>query len=114
MIIDIPDTAIAWLRNGERGSSSEVIFEHLTGIPIRGWGWKFPPADPSDLERCRRLLDAVPEFSARLPEMAQVSPQWAALVVNWDELCALMDEEAPSGQCPRTYERMIRLRKVQR
>jgi hypothetical protein len=34
VIANIPDTAIAWLRHGERGTSSEAIFAHLTGVPI--------------------------------------------------------------------------------
>lgn len=113
MIIDVPDSAIEWLRNGERGSSSETIFYCLTQLPIKRWSSTYP-SDPDDLRRCRLLLDTVPEFRARLGEMAQVSQQWAALVAHWDELCALMDEEAPSGQCPKTYARMIQLRKVTR
>ena len=35
------------------------------------------------------LLDAVPEWRARLGEMAKVGPEWAALVERWAELEAL-------------------------
>jgi hypothetical protein len=107
----ISEAANNWLSTGERGISSEAIFSHLTGVNVvGGWG-KCPPSDPSDLVRCRKLLDAVPEFRARLNEMAAVSDTWAALVNEWDSLCDLMDAEAPEwrdgrGSCPRTYERM--------
>lgn len=102
MKIDIPDTAIAWLRHGERGISSEAIFAHLTGVPVGNMGMS-PPYDASDLRRCRLLLAAVPEFAARIDEMAQVSPQWARLVERWDEVCALMDAEAGTGTTRKTY-----------
>lgn len=91
MIVDIPDTALAWLEHGERGVSSEAIFSHLTGVPL--CSRLSPPYDTGDLRRCRRLLAAVPEFAARLGEMRNVSPQWNALVERWDELCALADSE---------------------
>lgn len=107
MKADIPDSAIEWLRRGERGVSSEAIFSHLTGVPI-GARWMHPPSDPDDLRRCRLLLAQVPEFAARIGEMAGVSDQWARLVARWDELCALMDEEAPGmrGAAPRTFDLM--------
>lgn len=104
MIVNIPDAALTWLRHGERGISSEAIFAHLTGVPITRW--LHPPADAGDLGRCRKLLAAVPEFAARLSEMASLDSQWARLVEHWDELCALMDEEAPKRRYPRTYQLM--------
>lgn len=103
MKADIPDTAIKWLDHGERGTSSEAIFSHLTGIPLGRGMW--PPADAGDLRRCRVLLAQVPEFAARLSEMAALSTPWARLVERWDEVCAVMDEESRTGHYhPRTYE----------
>lgn len=103
----LPPGAANWLRHGERGTSSEVIFAHLTGLPIAG-RYNWPPLDPVDLRRCRLLLAAVPAFRARLHEMAELGPEWAALVERWDDLCALMDREAPGmhGSAPQTYQRM--------
>lgn len=69
------------------------------------------PHDPDDFARCRKLLEAVPELAPRLNEMKAASSVWASLVEAWDELCRLMDEEAPEwregkGSSPKTYARM--------
>lgn len=110
----ISEAANNWLATGERGTSSDTIFSHLTGINVMGkWGMR-TPSDPADLMRCRKLLAAVPEFRERFKEMATVSPLWASLVKEWDALCALMDEEAPDwnkgrGSAPKTYQRMKQL-----
>lgn len=110
----LPDGANKWLRNGERGVSSETIFSHLTGIPVCG-SWQSPPFDPGDLRRCLLLVEAVPAFRAELPRMAELGPHWAVIVEHWDELCCLMDSEVPrwreghGGKAPRTYERMRQL-----
>lgn len=94
----VPSAALEWLRTGERGISSEVIFERLTGIPVQNGSRKDVPSDPDDLRRCRLLLDAVPEFGARLEEMADVSERWAKLVKVWNRLCAIMDEETAARE----------------
>lgn len=111
---DLPAGAAEWLATGEQGLSSKTIFFHLSGHRPPGSGaWRLDhhPHDPADLRRCRLLLDAVPDFAARLPEMAEVSPAWAALVPRWAAICAQMDAEAPEWRagkpgtaCPRTYD----------
>lgn len=108
-IFFISSEALEWLRTGERGISSEVIFEHLTGLPIQR-GRKDTPNDPDDLRRCRLLLKRVPDFALRLPEMAGVSERWAKLVKVWQRLGEIMDQEtAVSNKCPRTWAAMSRL-----
>lgn len=104
---------IAWLAGGERGSSSNTMVTHLTGLDALGrWGDpKSYPHDPDDLHRCRLLLEQVPLLRLALPQMATCSPVWARLVAHWDELCGLMDSEAPHwrdghGSAPKTYARM--------
>ena len=114
----LPPAAVRWLANGERGMSSEAIAERMTGVPVGRPPWPdYPrhPRDPDDLRRCRLLLEVVPEWEARLGEMADVSPEWAGLVERWAEVCALMDEEVPdwrttrTGRAPRTYRLMMDL-----
>jgi hypothetical protein len=99
-----------WLLSGERGVSSEAIVSHLTGIPIGRRHSMSPPSDPSDLRRCRLMLEAVPELAPRIGEMATVSKQWAAIAAVWDDVCRTMDEECPDwrrgGPCPRTWALM--------
>lgn len=99
-----------WLLRGERGVSSEAIASHMTGIPFGGRSMS-PPSDPSDLRRCRLLLERVPEFAPRVNEMATVGKGWAAIIAIWNDLCRTMDEESPywrdmRGKAPKTYEMM--------
>ncbi len=109
--IAISDALNHWLGNGERGTSSESIVQHLTGILVaRRWGI-CAPCDPDDLRRCRLLLEAVPELAPRFGEMASASGVWAELVEIWDDLCATMDREAPAwrthgGNCSKTFRMM--------
>lgn len=106
---DLPHAACEWLATGRHGVSSLTIFKQLSGKPVTDH--EHHPSDPSDLGRCRRLLDQVPEYRSRLGEMAGLSPVWEKLVASWDELCALMDSEAPhwrdgEGVAKETYARM--------
>lgn len=103
------DEAREWLATGEHGTSSLTIFQRLTGRRITDI--EGHPHDSADLRRCRLLLEAVPDLQARMGEMAAVSPAWKSLVAKWCQLCALMDQEAPSwrqreGTAPRTWELM--------
>lgn len=106
--------ATAWLACGDRGISSNTIFEHLTGISAVGeWGGGYPH-DPGDFRRCRLLLERVPDLVPLLPRMAEVSPVWAALVAGWDSLCATMDAECPNwrsgrGSALKTYKMMQKI-----
>lgn len=114
MIFEIPAAAIEWLRSGERGTSSEAIFARMTGVPVGSPSFRSsPPGDPADLRRCRLLLECVPEWAGRLEEMTSVGPGWKRIVAYWNELCALMDAEAPTwrdasnpGRAPKTYALM--------
>lgn len=112
MTYDIPAESVVWLQHGERGSSSEAIFERLTGLPIGGGSFRgATPRDPADVRRCRLLLETVPDFAHRFDEMAGVSPQWEMTVRLWPELCATMDDECPAwrsgaGMASKTYRMM--------
>lgn len=110
----IPDRLVQWLAGGERGISSNTIVAHLTGLPALGTWHRDHPHDPADMGRCRRLLEDVPELQADFPRMASCSPVWAALVERWQELCDMMDKEAPRwrdgiGSAHQTYDRMREL-----
>lgn len=98
-----------WLEYGHRGLSSESIVSHLTGVPIGGR--ECAPYDPSDFRRCQMLLNQVPELRQELHRMAEVSPEWAALVERWDDIDDLMNAERESGnRAPKTYALMKSLR----
>jgi hypothetical protein len=108
---NIPQSAIRWLEEGCRGLSSETIFVAMTGIPLIEADDLSHPHDVSDFLRCRLLLEGVPEFAARRDELKALSAYWRALVPHWDELCELIDQEAPAwrdsgGPCPKAYARI--------
>lgn len=106
------ENLMRWLASGERGESSNTMVTHLTGINAhRPNGRNTEPHDSGDLNRCRKLLEQVPELQPLLTKMATCSGPWAQLVAHWQELCDLMDEEAPrwrdgEGSAKKTYDRM--------
>jgi hypothetical protein len=100
-----------WLLNGERGLSSNAMVAHIMGMG----GTADHPYDPDDLRRCRLLVEQVPLIAGCLPSMASCSPVWANIISHWDELCSLMDVEAPewrqgNGGAPQTYALLRKLR----
>lgn len=83
----------AWLDEGERGVSSEVIVQVITGIPMKR-DVRDVPRDASDFRRCSLLLQRVPSLRPHLHQLAAVSPRWASLVAAWPDLeRALADPE---------------------
>lgn len=98
----------------DMGLSSETMRARLVhGLPGRG----DHPHDPGDFGRCERFLRRNPHLRERLPFMADVSSEWAALVARWDDIAALMEEEVPGcldtpsrwGSAPRAYALMREL-----
>ena len=107
----LSDNAILWLATGRRGLSSNTLFTFVTGFDAEGDHGHNYPHDPDDLSRCRKLLEQCPELVSCLPRVAAAGAEWAALVPRWEELCALMDDEAPEwrlgrGRGPKTYALM--------
>ena len=103
-LTQIPQAALDWITGDDTSASSEAIWAHMVGVSTRRIFDH--PHHPADLGRCLRLLEAVPQWRARLPEMASRSPAWAALVARWGELEAGYAVEAPTGATPRTYAAM--------
>lgn len=98
----LSEAATRWLASGERGMSSEMIFTHLTGTATLSGRRKYHPYDPADFRRCQLLLEQVPELQLLFPRMAEVSPEWAALVAAWPAIIAAMDREVPGWRDGRT------------
>lgn len=98
-----------WLAIGEVGMSSKCMALWLAfGERTTD---RFCPADPADLDRCLRLLDAAPGLRPLIPKMAEVSDDWAALVPRWDEVEASHLAEVGLGwskarSAPNTYDLM--------
>lgn len=119
-----PDMGIEkWLASDDVGQSSlfmaRMLCEAVGGIqprwPYREWfstGEKPYPHDPADLDRCRKLLLAVPAMAAHVAEMASYGPVWKAYIENWDELIKMLESELPTGSAPRTYDWMQKLQEA--
>lgn len=108
---ELSAAASEWLARGERGMSSEAMFQTLTGAKVcrDHRDGKEHPYDPADFRRCRLLLEQVPGLSANLVKMRAVSPAWRALIDGWAEICAAMDAEDPDWRtkpyrAPHTYQ----------
>lgn len=74
-----------WLKYGERGASSETMFQVISGKKIRQSADNHPN-DPDDFSRCFKLLDMIPEWKSELYKMKDVSVVWSNLVDNWSKL----------------------------
>lgn len=77
------------------------VVEYLTGIPLLN-RHIYPAARPypknaHELYVVDLLLDAVPEFRRRFPELAKASPAWANIVTNWQGLLDSLKDEAAHG-----------------
>jgi hypothetical protein len=102
-----PTAIDEWIASGDTGISSETIWHVLSGRPFPRHQFRpSTPMDPADFGRCHRLLEKIPAWRARLPEVAVKYPGWSALVGAWDELTALYLEELPTGRGPKLYDRM--------
>lgn len=101
-----------WLFDGYRGTPSEsAIVRHLTGLDAPNEdGGAVPdyPCTPADFRLCEALLERVPEARRRFGVMSDVSPQWARLVDDWDELRELseQDSQQSGGDDGRLAERL--------
>ena len=99
-----------WIRNGERGISSEAIFEVCAEHPLLDSDhlkYNFP-RDPSDFNRCYKLLKQCQEFNAKLSEVYKIYPCWKVFIDNWDRLTNLFEEEfnREDGRAPKLYKFM--------
>lgn len=99
-----------WLSHGERGLSSMVIFEILSGHVIKIKAEYYAhPNDPDDFRRCYALLKLIPEWKIELHKLKQISPTWSRLVDNWDKLTELMEDQLKTRKANGMYEFMQRL-----
>jgi hypothetical protein len=72
----------AWLNSDDVGLSSRYMAAVLSG---RFFAENHYPRDADDFGRCVRLLDAVPGFRDRLPEMHEHGAEWSRLVRYWNK-----------------------------
>jgi len=106
--------ALEWIVGDDTGLSSKALWAKMMGVESKHY-YNYPH-DGGDFGRCDRLLDAVPEWRARLPEMAECSPQWAALVARWEEIRAAVqhDIRLKYGSPPSAYKSYGLMRSILR
>jgi len=80
-----------WVKNGERGISSEVMFQAISGQLLTKY--KSPPSDPDDFKRCYLLLELIPEWKDELFKLKGLSASWSSLVDDWDKFEVLLKEQ---------------------
>lgn len=73
--------AMYWALSGDTGISSETLARHMTGIGNTGFR-AGPPSDADDRGRCIRLLELIPEWIPRLPELAKDDKPQESIVIN--------------------------------
>jgi len=100
---------LEWLLfDDDTGVSSEAIgCMIILGKNTRNHSY---PLDPSDLNRCVKLLDKIPELEDHLDKVAKLGgPVWAELVKNWEALERSLESEKTNGDgrtAPVTYAAM--------
>lgn len=73
-----------WLiTSDDKGVSSEAMAAAFLGKKPR---WPGHPLDPSDFNRCLKLLRHAPEAREHMDKVAALSDVWANLVDQWEEL----------------------------
>lgn len=107
---------VDWLANGERGMSSETIVAAVTGQSVGKFGNTHHPYDPTDLNRCMKLLDAYPLTRLVFKDAVRgLSDTWARMADRWDEMEGLLREEMATrtdNTAPKTYALMRELRGI--
>lgn len=79
----VEQRALFWALSGDTGSSSEALCSFMTGNPGSKW-YAGPPSDRDDRGRCIRLLELIPEWIPRLPEITVMDkkPANEGIVIN--------------------------------
>lgn len=79
-----------WFQSEETGVSSMTMAYIATGATVGNFD---APYDPSDFSRCYELLKLVPEIREDFARIGKIVPRFAGILENWDELCALHEQE---------------------
>ena len=105
---------IGWFANGSTGISSEAMAYAAAGVENKSRFGNGTPSDPSDFNRCLKLVAQVPEVKEKFSVIAKLSDKWAVVIKNWDLLeTSFIDEVgfdwSKGRSAPKTYELMKNL-----
>lgn len=82
----VNENARRWCRQGAVGASSLAMYHHFIGNSFEQEVPPHYPHDADDFGRCMKLIDAVPQWRERIPELADLSRRWGAIAENWDAI----------------------------
>lgn len=83
-----------WLINGERGASSNTMFQFLSGKDIGLNKMYEHPHNVDDFRHCYMLIKTIPEWKSLLNRLSPVSPVWKKLVDNWERLSIMLENNS--------------------
>ena len=117
MLSETQTATLSWLANESTGRSSETMAFWLAfGIRKKDSGY---PHDPSDFDKCLKLLSMVPQLRDSLDKMSEISPEWTGIVKMWDEIEAMhLDEvglewsKGRSRPARKTYDLLAKAQKM--
>lgn len=88
--LSVEHRAAQWIAGQDTGLSSINIWAVMMGVRT---GRPYTPADGADFGRCYRLLQIIPEWRERLPEVAAKYPTWGPMVREWDRLTEIYERD---------------------
>jgi hypothetical protein len=93
-LANIKERVLHWLLEEDVGMSSQVIAAVAVGHKVLKE--KSHPHDPAEFSRCLVLLSYIPEEERRgvLANLAKLTPEWGALVKEWDIIETVFLKEA--------------------
>lgn len=107
---DLKTKILRWLSEGEVGLSSKAMAFTSLGMKAN----YDHPLDPSDFNRCLKLVKYIPEIKNHFPDISKLSKEWKAVIDNWDKIEKSFIDEVGFDWCkaisaPKTYELMKNL-----
>lgn len=104
---EIQQKVLHWVATGSVGQSSKAMAMTACGLPSEG----DYPLDPDDLNRCLKMLIAVPEVRDHFEKIAALGVVWGRLIARWAEIESSFLDEVGLDWCkarsaPKTYALM--------
>lgn len=112
---DLAMKVLEWQSKGEIGISSATMASIALGMDKNFYHSYFSePSDPSDLLRCMKLVDFIPEIKDSFSEISERCPEFRPIIESWELLTSTLKREMAQGRkAPETYDLMKKLRSSQ-
>jgi hypothetical protein len=108
--MSIEKKVLNWLsdEDSDVGESSKCMAFTAVGNSSK-YGWT--PSDPSDFNRCLKLIKEIPEIKLSFDKISSLNKHWKSVIDNWDLLEKTFIDEVGFDWCsaksaPITYKLM--------